>query len=144
MPPSARSTRKQERPPGAWARTTPQGSHTSERPNADTILLHSPVLNVYVDGRLCWGNIPQPKSLTAASIPEYERAVFDSWSTHPNVGQEHTVTGRGGLVRLWDDLAARSAKRFPIQRLKPFGHRGGKAAGEPITLGALIRRSVGA
>ncbi len=113
---------------------------TDERPTADTELLHSPVLNVYVDGRLCWGNIPQPKSPTIASIPEFERAVFDSWSTHPNTGQELTVTGKGGLVRLWDDLAARRAVRFPVRRLRPFrGRQTSRAASaEPMTVGKLI------
>lgn len=115
---------------------------TSERPTADTVVLHSPVLNVFVDGRLCWGNIAQPKTLTIAAIPEYERAVFDSWSTHANPGQEGTVTGKGGLVRLWDNLAARKARSFPTHRLKPFGSIArGAAAGQPMTLGALIKRS---
>jgi PRTRC genetic system protein B len=114
----------------------------SERPTADTVVLHSPVLNVYVDGSLCWGNIPVPKAPTTASIPEFERAVFDSWSTHPNPGQESTVRGRGGIVRLWDGLAVRKAVRFPVRRLKAFDPRaGGKAAEQPTTLGMLIKRS---
>jgi PRTRC genetic system protein B len=95
--------------------------------------MYSPVLNVFTSGQLCWGNIAQPKSLTVTSIGEYERAVFDSWSTHPNPGQEVTVTGKGGLVRLWDDLAAGRAQRFPVGRLKPFG-----GAAKPVTLGQLV------
>lgn len=114
----------------------------SERPTADTVVMHSPVLNVFINGRLCWGNVPRPKGLSTAAIPDFERAVFDSWSTHPNQGQEHSVTGRGGLVRLWDDLAARGATRFPVRRLKPFTP--GRERGGPeftVTLGELIRRS---
>jgi PRTRC genetic system protein B len=118
----------------------------SRRPDADTRLLHSPILNVYADGRLCWGNVPRPKALTIASIPEFERAVFGSWSTHPNVGQDQTVSGKGGLVRLWDDLAARRARRFPVKRLKPFGASGRRQARPdtnatgtgPMTVGKLI------
>jgi PRTRC genetic system protein B len=49
----------------------------SERPVADTPVLHSPILNVFIEGRLCWGNIPRPKTLGVAAIPEFERAVFD-------------------------------------------------------------------
>lgn len=118
----------------------------NERPTADTRVLHSPILNVFVNGALCWGNIPIPRVLTITSIPEFERAVFDSWSTHPNPGQEFTVSGPGkngggGLVRLWDDLAARRAKRFPVRRLKPFGigdrRQGRRASTEPITVGVL-------
>lgn len=121
----------------------------SERPAADTRVLHSPILNVFIDGRLCWGNVPRPKTLGVAAIPEFERAVFDSWSTHPNPGQELTVSGPGkngggGLVRLWDDLAARRATRFPVSRLKPFGSSGQRQTRRPasaITLGRLIAAS---
>lgn len=119
-----------------------------ERPTADTVLCHSPVLNVFADGRLCWGNVARPGTLATASIPAFERAVFESWSTHPNPGQDRTVAGKGGLVRLWDDLAARGAKRFPVRRLKPFtacaDHNRRQPAvtglGEPATLGRLIAR----
>lgn len=111
----------------------------NERPVADTQLLHSPVLNVFLNGQLCWGNIARPKALTTAAIPEYERALFESWSTHPNPGQEHTLTGKGGLVRLWDDLAATGAKRFPVKRLKPFNPNSNRQALKvPVTLGSLI------
>lgn len=101
----------------------------SVRPTADTPVLHSPVLNVFIDGQLCWGNVPKPKAITTATMTDYERAVFDSWSTHPNLGQNATATGKGGLVKLWDDLAARRARRFPVARLKPFNGR---------TLGRLV------
>jgi PRTRC genetic system protein B len=104
----------------------------SRRPVADTPVLCSPVLNVFANGQLCWGNVRRPKTLAAASIPEFERAVFDSWSTHPNPGQELSVTGKGGLVRLWDDLAASGVQRFPVARLRAFG------GGQPMTLGKLI------
>lgn len=110
----------------------------SERPDAATQMLYSPVLNIFIDGSLCWGNIAKPKSLTVTSIPEYERAVFDSWSTHPNPGQELTVSGKGGLVRLWDDLAAKGARRFPVERLRPFDVSAGRGAAKPITLGQLV------
>jgi len=114
----------------------------NERPTAATQLLHSPILNVFVDGSLCWGNIPRPRTLSVSTIPEFERALFDSWSTHPNQGQELTVTGKGGLVKLWDDLAARRARRFPVYRLKPFfrngTQRGGAAQPVPMTFGHLI------
>jgi PRTRC genetic system protein B len=112
----------------------------SRRPTADTAVLHSPVLNVFLSGQLCWGNIPQPRALTIGAIPAYESAVFDSWSTHPNPGQEFTVAGKGGLVRLWDELAARRSRRFPVKRLRLFvpGRRPARKATEPMTVGTLI------
>lgn len=114
----------------------------NRRPTAETQLLHSPILNVFTSGQLCWGNVARPKALTIAAIPEFERAVFDSWSTHPNPGQELTVTGKGGLVRLWDDLAGRKAKRFPTGRLKPFNPREWRqGASGPMTLAKVIAGS---
>jgi PRTRC genetic system protein B len=111
----------------------------NERPTAETALLCSPILNVFANGTLCWGNIPKPKTINVAAIPEYEGAVFDSWSTHPTPGQEHSLKGKGGLVRLWDGLAAGKAKRFPAHRLQPFnrGQQHPKEAA-PITLGQII------
>lgn len=111
----------------------------NDRPTAETLLLCSPILNVFDNGTLCWGNIRKPRTISVGAIPEFESAVFDSWSTHPNPGQERSLKGKGGLVRLWDDLAARQAKRFPAHRLRPFNPnpaRGGKAG--TLTLGALI------
>ncbi|MFL0588048.1 PRTRC system protein B [Sphingomonas olei] len=116
-----------------------------ERPTADTALFHSPILNVYADGTLCWGTIPRPGSLAVSAIPQFERALFESWSTHPNHGQDQTVSGKGGLVALWDDLAARRATRFPVRRLKAFGAKrrppvapSSRKAVAPLTLGRLI------
>ncbi|KPH60378.1 PRTRC system protein B [Novosphingobium sp. ST904] len=118
----------------------------SKRPDAETPALFSPVLNVFFEGSLCWGNIRKPKALNVAAIAEYERAVFDSWSTHPNPGQELVVTGKGGLVRLWDDLAARKATRFPVKRLKRFDTsiRTKSATPRPMTVGQLIAKGVSA
>lgn len=116
----------------------------SERPTAETRVLHSPLLNVFIDGRLCWGDVPQPNALSISAIPEFERAAFDSWSTHPNTRQDLTITGKGGLIRLWDDLAARRARRFPTARLKPFipgGHgHGRRTSADAMTVGRLISR----
>lgn len=119
----------------------------SKRPTADTVVLFSPILNVFINGTLCWGNIAKPKTLSIAAITEYEDAVFDSWSTHANPGQERTLSGRGSLVQLWDDLAARKASRFPVARLKPFDPAlsaqrtpGAKPAkpSAPVTVGQII------
>jgi PRTRC genetic system protein B len=122
---------------------------SNERPTSESTLLHSPILNVFTNGSLCWGDIPRPKTLSVSAIPDFERALFDSWSTHLNPGQELTVSGKGGLIALWDELAAREATRFPVRRLKPFvgerrqrgpsGSRSQLTAG--MTLGKLIAQS---
>ncbi|RSV44506.1 PRTRC system protein B [Sphingomonas sp. ABOLE] len=112
---------------------------SNARPAAETPVLHSPVLNVFLGGQLCWGNIAKPRALSVSAMAEYERAVFDSWSTHPNAGQDQTVTGKSGLVRLWDALAARKAKRFPVRRLKTFFPQQRRPAEHrPITVAQII------
>lgn len=119
---------------------------SSERPTADTRVLFSPILNVFINGTLCWGNITRPSRLDFAAMQDFEDAVFDSWSTHPNAGQEQTLTGKGGLMRLWDDLAARQARRFPVARLKPFDRAGAPRRGAkpaaPVTVGQLIAQGI--
>jgi len=111
----------------------------NKRPTAETVAYHSPVLNVFINGSLCWGNIAKPKTLGISSMAQFEAAVFDSWSTHPNAGQDQAITGKGGLVRLWDDLAVRKARTFPVRRLKPFlTTTRGKTKGQPLTVGQLI------
>lgn len=113
------------------------------RPTANTAVLHSPVLNVFINGQLCWGSVAKPKALNVASMAQFEAAVFDSWSTHPNAGQDQSITGKGGLVRLWDDLAARGAKTFPVARLKPFHPSQHRPATLPlVTVAELIAKAV--
>ena len=116
----------------------------NRRPTTSTIIFHSPILNVYADGTLCWGDIPRPASLAVSAISDYERALFESWSTHPNHGQNQTISGKGGLAALWDDLAERQAKRFPVKRLKAFAGKARSASPKtaaPLTLGQLIERT---
>lgn len=115
----------------------------SERPGGETPLLHSPILNVFVDGTLCWGNIAKPRRLDVAAIPAFEAALFDSWSTHPNIGQDATITDKRGLVRLWDDLAAKGRRSFPVAKLKPFGsiNRGRRHRDKPVTLRSIIENN---
>lgn len=113
------------------------------RPTADTAVLHSPVLNVFINGQLCWGSVAKPKALNVAAMAQFEAAVFDSWSTHPNAGQDQSITGKGGLVRLWDDLAARGARTFPVARLKPFHPDQRRPADpKPVTVAELIAKAV--
>lgn len=112
------------------------------RPSADTAVLHSPVLNVFINGQLCWGSVAKPKALNVAAMAQYEAAVFDSWSTHPNAGQDQSITGKGGLVHLWDDLAARGVRTFPVSRLKPFHPSQHRPADPPlVTVAELIAKA---
>ncbi len=128
------------RPCRHWRRLCVYALGRSERPRPRPSRFTSPVLNVFPNGSLCWGNIPRPTSLEVAAIPEFERALLDPGRRTP-IRQELTVTGKGGLARLLDNLAATRATRFPVKRLKAFAGdrrqavpRGGTKA-EPMTLG---------
>lgn len=56
------------------------------RPNANTILAHTPHFNVHADGEICTGNVKLPKKLSPDTVMDFENAFFDSRFTHPNHG----------------------------------------------------------
>lgn len=119
---------------------------TNKRPTPDTVLHHSPVLNVFSNSTLCWGNIKNPGKPILANIPLYERAVFDSWSTHPNPGQNQAIRYQGGLIALWDFLIDIKANKFPGRTLKPVTStiasdrpRPKSTKAPPLTLDAFIQ-----
>ena len=96
----------------------------SERPVADTPVLHSPILNVFIEGRLCWGNIPRPKTLGVAAIP----ASSGSGTISPRVGQAASRSGASGpsIPPPVSDRRARRPRRSPsadwLQRPRQDDH----------------------
>lgn len=88
----------------------------NRRPVGDTPLSVAPYYNVNSDGLVCQGSMRAPAQATVASIPEWEKAFFDSEFTHIYGGGRFTKHP-GGLPRLWTNLAA--ATRFPAAALVP-------------------------
>ncbi|MFD1961627.1 hypothetical protein ACFSHP_25920 [Novosphingobium panipatense] len=105
----------------------------NERPGAETPVLHSPILNVFADGRLCWGNIPKPRALSIASIPAYESALFDSGRRIPIPGRTGRYAGRAGWCgsgTIWR-RAARAVSGEPSQAFRRRHGRAGEASEGP-------------
>lgn len=92
----------------------------AERPEPTTALLRAPYFNVWVDGRICTGNVRLPDTLSTQALGAYEKAFFESEFTHPNVhGRERLLNGNP--YAFWKELLDRSAKKaadsFPTNSL---------------------------
>ena len=85
------------------------------------------------------------QDLEDSRLPDGDVTVAVEYSTL-NYKDGLAITGKGGLVRLWDDLAARKAKRFPVRRLRPFDPGRTRQASrratrtDQMTLGKLLAR----
>jgi PRTRC genetic system protein B len=86
----------------------------NKRPEAATTLAVAPFWNLSDDGRVCTGTMRRPDSATAASIPEWERAFYESAFTHANVGR--LTRHLGGFQSLWTELADKR-RPFPAETL---------------------------
>jgi len=87
---------------------------TSRRPAANTELYVAPYWNVYEDGSICLGSTPIPTSPSVSTIPQWERAFFQSEFTHPN-GAQRITAHKGGFAGLWEAIAGKD--QFPVRYL---------------------------
>lgn len=63
----------------------------NKRPTPETKLYHAPLMNIYDDGRLCFGSAARPDRITVDTIPEWNAAIFDSRFSHVN--HQRTIKG---------------------------------------------------
>lgn len=99
----------------------------SERPTLDTPLFHAPLMNVWVDGRVCTGSMPLPDSTMAESVATWSRSFWESNFSHPNHAK--VVKYKGGIHAFTNDLLDGKFKKFPDRILQPIKGR---------TLGGLV------
>lgn len=86
------------------------------RPGSETQLFVAPYWNVNgEDGLTCQGSMRSPEDAGVGSIPEWERAFFQSEFTHAT-GVRRLTTHPRGFAGLWKGLAD-STKAFPANRL---------------------------
>ena len=91
------------------------------RPTVDTPLCAAPYWNVNgEDGLTCQGSMRSPEDSGVTSIPQWERAFFQSEFTHAT-GIRPLTNHPRGFVGLWASLAD-SGKVFPTNRLVPAKH----------------------
>ena len=93
----------------------------SARPGRDTILLHAPFWNVYLDGKVCHGSARMPHETSLGNLPEWEKAFFGSNFSHTI--RDEMCLHPGGVTGLWKELGERmfALPRFPPSYLKPCG-----------------------
>lgn len=107
----------------------------NRRPGATTPLYHAPVGNIYADARLCWGDVPQPRSHAPAAWRDWLACVTDSVFSHVNHDRTMRIPGMASVdsaqhFRLWKELREVEAKRFPRRHLVPFGQQLGSLVAE--------------
>lgn len=97
---------------------------SNERPTDATELLRAPYYNLYGHGAMCLGNVPIPDTAAVRSIPEYERAFFDSSFVHTNLGGLDLTSHPKGHDGLWLEMIQTKARAYPYQYLLPLpqGH----------------------
>ncbi len=99
------------------------------RPDEDTPLYHCPLMNVYIDGKVCTGSMPLPKSTMVASIKEWQMSFWSSAFSHPNMMK--AVNYKGGLHAFSVDLLDGKFKKFPERYLRRIPN---------LTLGTFVSR----
>jgi PRTRC genetic system protein B len=87
----------------------------SQRPVAATKLMVAPYWNCDGRGVVCQGTMPCPEGPAMESLPQWERAFFESEFTHAAIGTVLTSHPEGELG-LWRDLA-RPSGPFPSEYL---------------------------
>ena len=85
---------------------------TSSRPGRTKPMKTAPYWNT--DIRVCPGSMRLPDTFDVASIPQWEKAFFQSEFTHA-AGAVRLTSHPEGFIGLWISLAGRS--RFPVQHL---------------------------
>jgi len=86
----------------------------NKRPDGTTKLAVAPFWNLSDDGRVCTGSMRRPDGSSVATIPAWERGVYESAFTHSNVGR--LTRHEGGFEGLWTGLANKR-KPFPRETL---------------------------
>lgn len=101
-----------------------------------TPVFHAPLLNVYSDGRVCWGSVQTPKTSSVHQIDQkaWESALFDSIGTHINHPHTLTLTGDGR-----DEVNTAQYEHFMVKltREKQFPNK--NLAAMNMTLGEFTK-----
>lgn len=106
-----------------------------ERPNAQTVLHHAPLFNIFNNNKLCFGNLRASlNSDPNQTIAQYESMFFDSTFTHPNSGTSRFTNFKGSILGLWKHLVGKKPRKFPEKFLNPILTK----SNQHLTLGAFI------
>lgn len=91
----------------------------NERPEPETPLYLSPYMNVFLEGHVCTGSMPDPTGLDLSKV---EEAFYASVFTHANPSNRKLVKGRLSNAAFWQQrLKAGPKSAFPVDKLLPAG-----------------------
>ena len=95
-------------------------SKFKRKSKADDIIYHSPLMNVYSDGRVCVGSADCPDDSDIESMTGWEKVIFDTIFTHTNhdsslLNKPQMTTTTEQLYAFWKAL--KGDKTFPMNRL---------------------------
>lgn len=90
------------------------------KPKSDDMIYHAPLMNIYVDGRVCVGSADCPDNADIESMAGWESVIFDTIFTHTNHSytlnhNENKLTLSTFLFRFWKSI--RGNKQFPNKYL---------------------------
>lgn len=101
----------------------------SKRPDLKTQLHLSPYFNVHDTGSICSGSAKKPKTISPATIYDWEKGFFDSAFTHTN-GSVKKVKFRYGEYGFWKSMLDGKIKTFESKYLVPTS----------ATLGSVLKK----
>jgi PRTRC genetic system protein B len=93
----------------------------NERPTLETQLYNAPLMNIYSDGGLCFGDTVPPAVATNSNLKEYESALFDTRYSHINHDYTFNMkrderTSTEECMKQWKALSKH--KKFPVRLLR--------------------------
>jgi PRTRC genetic system protein B len=99
---------------------------TNERPTMETKVYVAPYFNLYESGSMCAGDHPLPGSLLSSSIPQWERAFYETNFSHTNINLNKLTSHPNGHNALWREMAKTRLKEFPAKYLLPATNSAGR------------------
>jgi len=95
-------------------------SKYKRKPKADDSIFHAPLMNIYVDSRVCVGTANCPANADIDSVAGWQSVIFDTLFTHTNHSstlrqKQNKQTSNKRLFSFWRSI--KGDKQFPNNRL---------------------------
>lgn len=95
------------------------------RPDADTVVYHAPLGNIYANTVVCTGDARLPEGASMADKAGWEAVILDSAFTHTNHGDTLADPTKGGQRKgadadFWNGRGGKNSP-FPDNQLHPIG-----------------------
>jgi PRTRC genetic system protein B len=102
---------------GIWQGIYVYAAAENKRPSGATQLYRAPLLNLNIDGAVCWGDGESPNGRSVDDVPEWQRLFFASKFSHYN--NDSPVRSRRPYKWI-ADFCASGAETFSKKELLPM------------------------